>query len=272
MNHKILIIAGSDSCAGAGVQADLKTATSLGVYAATVITCLTAQNTVEVSDILYAPASFVAKQISAVLDDLKITAIKIGMLGNHEIALTVAKTLALKAKTIPIILDPVMVATSGDQLLTKQAIATLKTELIPLSYLVTPNIPEAELLSGVKINNLADMEVAANKILDLGAKNVLVKGGHLDLFDNSKIYNLLLSKNGKKKIFTNKKLVVGPVHGTGCTLASAITCFFAKTQNLELAISSSNRLVYRAIKNGAKIGKGSRILNHFLTNKNSRLD
>jgi hydroxymethylpyrimidine/phosphomethylpyrimidine kinase len=262
MKFSILSIAGSDSCGGAGIQADIKTATALKTYIATAITCITAQNTQGVFDILYLPTDLIKKQIEVVLDDIKIDAIKIGMVGSREIIEEIARVLKNKAKNIPLILDPVMVATSGDALLKKEAISSFKKNLIPLSYLITPNIPEAELLSGIKIKNLSAMKLAAEKIISLGARNVLIKGGHINISEE-KIYNLLVSENGKEKIFTNKKLKVGDVHGTGCSLASAVSCFLAKNYDLENSIKKANHFVYRAIKNGGKIGGGSRVLNHF---------
>ncbi|MFT7099100.1 MAG: hydroxymethylpyrimidine/phosphomethylpyrimidine kinase [Rickettsiales bacterium] len=260
MKNKILIIAGSDSGGGAGIQADIKTATSLKTYCASAITCLTAQNSQKVSDIFYPPAQFITKQIEVVLEDMEIDAIKIGMLGNKEITQEVTKTLKEKAKNIPILIDPVMVATSGDSLLTKQAIDSLK-ELLTISYLTTPNIPEAEILAEMQIKNLNDVKIAAKKIQQIGARNVLIKGGHLDL--GSKIFNFLLKENGDGEIFTNPRLDLGEIHGTGCTLATAITCFLSKKMNLESAISKANSFVLKAIKNSQKIGKGSRILKHY---------
>ncbi|MES2677593.1 MAG: bifunctional hydroxymethylpyrimidine kinase/phosphomethylpyrimidine kinase [Pseudomonadota bacterium] len=261
MKHKILIIAGSDSCGGAGVQADIKTATALQTYCASAITCLTAQNSQKVYDIFYPPVDFLSKQIEVVLDDIKIDAIKIGMLGNAQITETVAEILKQKAKKIPIITDPVMVATSGDLLLKTNAIKVLKEQLIANSYLVTPNIFEAEILAEMKIKNLDDVKIAAKKIKKIGVKNVLIKGGHLNCGD--KIFNYLLQENGAEKFFSNKKLPFKNVHGTGCTLATAITCFVSQNLNLESAVKKANLFVYKTIKNSQKIGFGSRILKHY---------
>lgn len=261
MKNKILIIAGSDPSGGAGIQADIKTATALKTYSSCVISCLTAQNTAKVYDVFYPPVSFLEKQISVVLDDIKFDAIKIGMLGNLEITKIVAKILKQKAKNIKIITDPVMVATSGDKLLKDDAINVLKKELIAISYLTTPNTDEAEILADMKIKNLDDVKIAAKKIQKLGVKNVLIKGGHLDLGD--KIYNYLLMENGEDKIFINKKLPHKKVHGTGCTLASAISSFVAQGFDLENAVKKANLFVLKAIKNGSQIGKGSRILKHY---------
>ncbi len=261
MKNKILIIAGSDSCGGAGIQADIKTATSLKTYCASAITCLTAQNSQKVYDIFYPPIDFLSKQIEVVLDDIKIDAIKIGMLGNAQITEAVAKILKQKAKNIPIITDPVMVATSGDSLLKNDAIKILKEHLIANSYLVTPNIFEAEILAEMTIKNLNDVEIAAKKIQAIGVRNVLIKGGHLNSGD--KVLNYLLKANHQEIIFTNKKLPFNNVHGTGCTLATAITCFLSQNLDLEIAIKKANSFVYKAIKNSQKIGFGSRILKHY---------
>lgn len=258
---KILIIAGSDSGGGAGIQADIKTATALKTYCATAITCLTAQNSQKVYEIFYPPSAFLGKQIKVVLDDIKIDVIKIGMLGSSEIINEVAKVLKQKAKNIPIILDPVMVATSGDSLLEDSAIEILKTELLRNCYLITPNIFEAEILATMKINNISDVRIAAKKIKMVGARNILIKGGHLD--SGNKIYNFLLKEDDEEQIFSNKKLSFGNVHGTGCALASAIACFLSKNNNLESAIKKANKFTYNAIKNSTNIGLGSRILKHY---------
>ncbi|MFT5702745.1 MAG: hydroxymethylpyrimidine/phosphomethylpyrimidine kinase [Rickettsiales bacterium] len=262
MQNKILIIAGSDPSGGAGIQADIKTATFLKTYCCAVPTCLTAQNTQKVSDIFYPPASFLANQIKAVLEDIKISAIKIGMVGNEENIKEIARILNQNAKNIPIITDPVMVATSGDSLFAKNAIEFLKEKLISVSYLTTPNIPEAEILADMKIKNIEDIKIAARKIQQIGTKNVLIKGGHLD-FPKNKVINYLLLENGSIKIFSNKKLPFKDIHGTGCTLSSAITCFLVQNLDLESAVKKANLFVYNAIKNGGQIGGGSRVLKHF---------
>lgn len=261
MKQKILIIAGSDPSGGAGIQADIKTSTALKTYSSCVISCLTAQNTQKVTDVFYPPISFLEKQITTVLDDIKFDAIKIGMLGNLEITKTVAKILKSQAKNTRIITDPVMVATSGDKLLKDDAITTLKKDLIAISYLITPNTDEAEILADIKIKTLHDVKIAAKKIQKLGVKNVLIKGGHLN--SGEKVYNYLLMQNGEEKIFTNQKLPYKKVHGTGCTLASAVSCFIAKGYDLDEAVKKANLFVFKAIKNSQKIGKGSRILQHF---------
>ncbi len=257
---KLLIIAGSDPCGGAGIQADLKTATALKTYASAVITCLTAQDTKKVHAIHYAPINFLKIQIESVLDDIKFDAIKIGMLGNSEIIECVVDILKRKAKKIPLILDPVMVATSGDLLLKENAIEILK-KLINMSFIITPNVDEAEVLAKMKIKTLADMKIAALKIQKFGAKNVLIKGGHLNL-SKAKIINLLLDETKEFHVITNKKINSKKLHGTGCTLASALACNITKKPLLE-SVKAANRYVYRAITNSVKIGEGSLVLRHY---------
>lgn len=262
MIKKILIIAGSDPSGGAGIQADLKTATAHGVYSAAVITCLTAQNTKKVFAVHNSPVEFLRLQLEAVLDDIKFDAIKIGMLGTTEIIECVADVLSKKAKKIPLILDTVMVATSGDLLLEKKAVSAMKSRLVKGSYIVTPNIDEAEVLAEMEIRNLQDMRFAAMKIKALGAKNVLVKGGHLE-FGDGKIQSVLLDEKNKIHLIENKKVGKKNLHGTGCTLACAIACNVAKKMNLLKAVKDANAYVYRAIVKNLKVGKGSFVLQHF---------
>jgi hydroxymethylpyrimidine/phosphomethylpyrimidine kinase len=262
MQSKILIIAGSDSCGGAGIQADLKTATANKVYAAAAITCLTAQNTKKVFDVFYAPTSFLRQQIEVVLDDISFAAIKIGMLGSAEIIDCVADVLSKKTRKIPLILDTVMVATSGDLLLEESAVFALKTKLVKGAYLVTPNIDEAKVLAQMPIKNLAEMKLAALKIKALGAKNVLIKGGHLN-FSDGKIHSILLDEKNNFHRISNKKIGNKSLHGTGCTLATAIACNLAKKMALLPAVRKANSYVYNAIKKSLKVGKGSLVLGHF---------
>jgi hydroxymethylpyrimidine kinase/phosphomethylpyrimidine kinase len=262
MIAKILIIAGSDPCGGAGIQADIKTATAHKVYSSAVITCLTAQNTKKVFNIHNSPISFLREQLEAVLDDIKFDAIKIGMLGTFEIIECVTDVLNKKAKKIPLILDTVMVATSGDLLLKKNAVAALKNQLIKLAYIVTPNIDEAEVLTEMKIRNIEDMKLAAIKIKALRCKAVLIKGGHLNFLDK-KIRSVLLDENSEFHIITNKKFGDKNIHGTGCTLASAIACNISNKIDLLNSVKKANNYVYRSITKSLKIGKGSLILKHF---------
>lgn len=259
---KILIIAGSDSCGGAGIQADIKTSTAHKIFCSTALTSITAQNTQKVYEILDLPSDFIRKQIEVVFDDITFDAIKIGMLSNAEIIETVASCLAKKYKKIPIVLDPVMVATSGDLLLESAAIETLKKKLIPKAKLITPNVDEAEVLSSMRIKNLGDMRLAAKQIKSLGCEAVLIKGGHLN-FADKKIHSLLLDSEGDFHFISNKKIAVKKVHGTGCSLASAITCNLAKKLELLPAIKKANDYVYRSLADNIKAGKGSLCLRHW---------
>lgn len=262
MIKKILIIAGSDPSGGAGIQADLKTATAHGVYAGAAITCLTAQNTKKVFGVHNSPIEFLRAQIEAVLDDIKFDVIKIGMLGNAEIIDCVADVLSKKAKKIPLVLDTVMVATSGDLLLKENAVEALKSRLVKGALIVTPNIHEAEVLAEMKINDVDDMKSAALQIKALGCKSVLIKGGHLK-FKDGKIYSVLLDEKDKFHLISNKKIGKKNLHGTGCTLASALACNLAKKIDLLKAAKKANDYVYRSIVKSLKVGKGSLVLQHF---------
>ena len=258
---KILIIAGSDPSSGAGLQADIKTACKNNVYASVVVTSLTAQNTQEVTDIFYPKIDFLKSQFETIFCDIDFDAIKIGMLGNKEIVQEVARNLNKYATNIPIILDPVIAATSGDLLLSADAIEDIKTQLITKSFLITPNIDEAQILSEIKIKTISDMKQSAQIIKKMGAQNVLIKGGHLTFKDN-KIRSILLEKNDNFHIITNQKIGNKNLHGTGCTLASAITSNIAKKDDIVTATRKANQYVYRCIKSSQKIGKGSLILQH----------
>ena len=220
-----LTIAGSDSGGGAGVQADLKTFASLKVHGLTVITALTAQNTKRVEGTFDVPTDFIAKQLDAVASDFEIKWAKTGMISSKEIIREVV--IGIEKHEIKLVMDPVMVASSGDALIKEDAVEELKT-LIKIAEIVTPNIPEAEKLSGVKINDLESMEKAARAIFELGPKAVLIKGGHME---GDEVVDLLLS-NGEIKIFKGPRVTGGSVHGTGCTFAAAITAELAKGANL----------------------------------------
>ena len=221
---KILIIAGSDSSGGAGIQADIKTVTALGSYAMTAITAVTAQNTKSVKKITAIPTKNVEKQITMILEDIGADGVKIGMLYNVSIIKCVYRILK-KYKLKNVVLDPVMIAKGGTKLINNNSIIFLKKLILPLSYIVTPNIPEAEVLTGYKILNKEDMIRAAKKILNMGSKNVLLKGGHLK---NRMIFDILVTKK-ETKIFTKRKIKTKNTHGTGCTLSSALaTCLSQK--------------------------------------------
>lgn len=255
---KILIIAGSDSCSGAGAQIDLKTCSKLNCYATTAFSCLTAQNTQKVDKIYNIDPDFIISQIKSILDDIKIDAIKIGMLASQEACDTIFNF--FKDKDFKIILDPVMIATSGDSLLEDSALNSLK-QLASICHLITPNINEAEILSDQKINNLPNMIIAAEKIYqETKAKNILIKGGHLDLSDNT-VHNLLYDKfNQHFWLQSEKYQLVNEIHGTGCALASAISCNIAQGANILNACQDSIDFIANSILSSKQIGKGSYVL------------
>jgi hydroxymethylpyrimidine/phosphomethylpyrimidine kinase len=259
---KLLIIAGSDSCGGAGLQADIKTATALKVYSASVVTSLTAQNTRKVFAIHNLPIEFLKQQLEVVLEDIQFDAIKIGMLSNIQVIDVITAILKNKFKKIPIVLDPVMVATSGDVLLEKSAIDSLKKNLINKAKIVTPNIDEAEILSQMTIKNLSDMKESATIIKNFGCQAVLIKGGHLN-FADGKVHSLLLDEEDDYYLISNKKIGNKDIHGTGCTLASAIASNLAKKLDLINAVRKANDYVYRCVSSNIKAGKGSLVLKHW---------
>jgi|CXWL01.1.fsa_nt_gi hydroxymethylpyrimidine/phosphomethylpyrimidine kinase len=259
---RVLIIAGSDSGGGAGIQGDIKTVTCLGGYAATAITALTAQNTLGVFAIHDVPEDFIAQQIKLVLDDIGADVIKTGMLNKESVIKVVSDTIS-NYPHIPLVLDPVMFAKGGAVLLEQTALVTLKDYLIPMATIITPNIPEAEYLSEIAIKTVADMRHAANKILNLGCKAVLLKGGHLD---NEVVTDLLLTPEGET-IFKQPRVISKNTHGTGCTLASAIATGIAQKLSLTYAVSRARSYVLEAIKTAPNIGGGHGSLNHSHTIK-----
>ena len=254
---KILIIAGSDSSGGAGIQADLKTVTSLGSYGMTAITAVTVQNTTGVKSVVSIDPKKIYEQIVFTSEDIKPDAIKIGMLHSTEVIKKVLKALK-KIKVKKIILDPVMIAKGGARLIDENAIKILKKELIKKVDLITPNIPEAEVLTEMKINTVEDMILAANRLIILGAKNVLIKGGHLN---KKKLFDIFLSKKDFK-IFESKKFITKNTHGTGCTLSSAITTFYSCGKSIKKSCELAIKYVNSAIKSNPKLGKGHGPINH----------
>ena len=262
---KILIIAGSDSSGGAGIQADIKTVTTLGGYAMTAVTAITAQNTTGVSSVVPIHPKEIEKQIIFTCKDIKPDAIKIGMLHSSEVILSVIRTLN-KIKTKKIILDPVMVAKGGFKLINEKAIKTLREKLMRRAYLITPNIPEAEVLTKTKIKNLEGMIHAANILLELGCKNVLVKGGHR----NTKTMNDVFLSRKELKIFKNKKIKTKNTHGTGCTLSSAIATFFACGKTLNKSCELGIKYVNQSIRSNLNYGKGHGPINHLSSIKIDR--
>ena len=258
----VLSIAGSDSGGGAGIQADLKTFSSLGVYGATAITAITAQNTQGVHSQFALPPQMVYDQIIAVMEDIHPSVIKIGMLSNLQVATAVAD--ALERYSIPIILDPVMVSSSGHRLLSVEAQEVLKERLLPIAQLVTPNIPEMEALSDMPLLTISDKYNAAKHLLSLGVQSVLLKGGHEE--GEVKV-DILYQKSPQGIVtcsFSSDTLNTRNIHGTGCTLSSAIAAYMARGLALKEAISSAKIYITEAIKAGSDIsvGKGYGPVNH----------
>ena len=261
-NSKILIIAGSDSSGGAGIQADIKTVTSLGSYAMTAITAVTTQNTTGVKSIIGIDPKDIFNQIIYTCKDIRPDAIKIGMLHSSEVIRAVLKALDI-IQINKIILDPVMVAKGGAKLIDDKATQLLKLKLIKKVLLVTPNIPEAEILTKTKILNKEDMIYAANRLLELGAKNVLVKGGHLV---NKNVIDIFINKK-EIKFFNNKRHKTKNTHGTGCTLSSAVTTFVSCGKPLKKSCELGIMYVNSAIKSNPKYGKGHGPINHLTSLK-----
>ena len=254
---KILIIAGSDSSGGAGIQADIKTITSLGSYAMTAITAVTAQNTTGVKSIVGIDPKEISKQILFTCRDIKPDAIKIGMLQSESVIKSVINSLKL-IRVSKIVLDPVMVAKGGARLINNKAMNILKKTLISKVSLITPNIPEAEVLTDLKIKSTQDMIRAANILLLMGAKNVLIKGGHL----KSKFVKDIFVSKKETRFFVNKRLKTMNTHGTGCTLSSAITAFFSCGKLLNKSCELGIKYVNQSIRSNPNFGKGHGPINH----------
>ena len=262
--YKVLTIAGSDSGGGAGIQADLKTFSALGCFGMSVITALTAQNTKTVKSIYEVPPLFISEQIDAIMEDMGVDAVKIGMLHNSEVILTIANQLK-KWKIKKIVLDPVMVSKSNHTLLQADAIKTLKTKLMPLASMITPNIPEAELMSGIQIKSKTEMKNAAKKLIDLGAQAVLLKGGHLS---GNICHDYFISVESGilfEHWLENNRVNTQNTHGTGCTLSSAITAHLAQNKTVIDAVFLAKEYLVQAIKSGAdfKLGNGHGPVHHF---------
>ena len=254
---KILIIAGSDSSGGAGIQADIKTITSLGSYAMTAITAVTSQNTTGVKSIVGIDPKEISKQILFTCKDIKPDAIKIGMLHSEQVIKSVINSLKFVIVS-KIILDPVMIAKGGARLINNKAINIIKKKLIKKVSLITPNIPEAEVLADIEIKNTKDMIQAAQILLSMGAKNVLIKGGHL----KSRTVKDIFVNRGEVKFFLNKKIKTKNTHGTGCTLSSAITTFFSCGKLLNKSCDLGIKYVNQSIRSNPNFGKGHGPINH----------
>jgi hydroxymethylpyrimidine/phosphomethylpyrimidine kinase len=257
---KILIIAGSDSSGGAGIQADIKTVTALGSYAMTAITAVTSQNTTGVKSIESITPREISNQIEFTSKDIKPDAIKIGMLHSAEVINAVLRSLN-KISAKKIILDPVMAAKGGAKLIDNHSIKILKSKLIKKVNLITPNIPEAEILTKIRISSLDDMISAAKVLMDLGAKNVLIKGGHL----KSKIMQDIFFNKNEISIFKNKKIHTKYTHGTGCTLSSAIATYYSCGKTLKKSCEMAIKYVNHSIGTGPNYGKGHGPINHLST-------
>ncbi|NLN16150.1 MAG: bifunctional hydroxymethylpyrimidine kinase/phosphomethylpyrimidine kinase [Firmicutes bacterium] len=253
-----LTIAGSDSGGGAGIQADLKTFSALGVYGTSAITAVTAQNTLGVQGYVELPPEFVGQQIDSVLSDIGAHGVKTGMVASAPIIRVIADRM-VKHQVKNLVVDPVMVSATGHHLLAEDAKESLLTELFPLAYLVTPNLPEAEAITGDAIRTLKDMYAAGEKILKLGPANVLIKGGHLPGED---VIDLLMGSVGAYE-FRASRIETTNTHGTGCTLSAAITAYLAKGEDLVAAVDQGKYYITRAIDSALDIGQGAGPTHHF---------
>ena len=258
--NKVLTIAGSDSSGGAGIQADIKTITAHKMFALCAITALTAQNTTGVFGVLNADADFVAAQIDAVFDDIPPDAVKVGMVSTTPIIETIAKKL-IQYNVKHAVVDPVMVATSGARLLEESAVTALREKLIPAVSLITPNIPEAEILSGITISSKVDMAAAAAKIASYYKGAILIKGGHLTDDASDLLYD---GTTGEETWFPGVKLESTSTHGTGCTLSSAIACNLAAGMSPKVAVAMAKQYITEAIRQAPGFGKGNGPLNHMV--------
>ncbi len=257
---KILLIAGSDSSGGAGIQADIKTVTALGSYAMTAITAVTSQNTTGVKSIASIKPREISKQIEFTSKDIKPDAIKIGMLHSEDVINAVLKSLN-KIKIKKIILDPVMVAKGGAKLIDDNSIKILRSKLMKKVSLITPNIPEAAILTKTRISSIKDMIYAGRILISLGAKNVLIKGGHL----KSRIMQDIFLNKNEITVFKNKKIYTKNTHGTGCTLSSAIATYYSCGKTLKKSCEMAIKYVNHSINTGPKYGKGNGPINHLST-------
>jgi hydroxymethylpyrimidine/phosphomethylpyrimidine kinase len=258
MKGRVLIIAGSDSSGGAGIQADIKTVSAFCSYAATAISAVTVQNTLGVTGVHEIPAEIVRAQIQAVMSDIGADVIKTGMLSNAAIVREVAAALDEEAKGVPAIIDPVMIAKGGQSLLSAEAVATVKSLLLPRAFLATPNAPEAETLTGVRVADVDGQKRAGEALLKLGAKAALVKGGHVP---GDNITDVLATPAGFE-LFEGPRIATRATHGTGCTLASAIATLLAQGETLPDAVDHAREYLMTAIKAAPNLGQGAGPLQH----------
>lgn len=256
-----LTIAGSDSCGGAGIQADIKTMSALGCYACSVVTAVTAQDTLRVHQVMDVPVAMVVSQLHAVLNDISPVAIKTGMIGNAENAAAVAVELET-APRVPLVVDPVMVATSGDPLMRAGTLYIVTGRLLPLATIVTPNIPEAEAMADMKIVSDDDVWTVAARILNFGCKAVLIKGGHAEGTTKT---DRLLTADGTRHEYCSATINTPNTHGTGCTLSSAITAFLARGCRLDEAVGKAKEYLEKALDAGKEVavGHGHGAVDHF---------
>ena len=267
MTGRVLIVAGSDSGGGAGIQADIKAVTALGAFAMTAVTALTAQNTLGVHGVVGIEPAFIGQQMAVVLDDLGADAIKTGMLHSVPVIEAVCDGIARRARGLPLVVDPVMVAKGGHPLLDPDAVGTLKARLLPLATVITPNLPEAEVLTGRPIRDLAGMRDAAAALRGLGVPAVLLKGGHLE---GGTVTDLLVTAAGSEE-FTDPRIDTRHTHGTGCTLASAIAAGLAQGMALRAAVARARAYVRAAIAAAPGYGAGHGPLDHGVTFDPARL-
>ena len=255
---RVLTIAGSDPSGGAGIQADLKTFTALGVYGMSAVTSITVQNTEGVQEAFNLPPELVYRQIKVVVEDIGLDAAKTGMLGSAEIASAVAR--AVKDLGIKnLVVDPILKSSSGKDLIDERGVEVLKRELLPLARLVTPNVPEAEALCGMRIKRLRDVELCAQEILKTGVEAVLIKGGHME---GSKVVDGLYMGGDEFHYFVRDRVKTRNTHGTGCTLSAAIAAFLAKGKGLEEAVERARDYLQGALERSLSIGRGKGPLNH----------
>jgi hydroxymethylpyrimidine/phosphomethylpyrimidine kinase len=256
---RVLIVGGSDPTGGAGIQADVKTVTALGGFATTAITALTAQDTLAVHGVAAVDPDFVDLQMRLVLEDVGTDAVKTGMLHSRWIVETVVRRLRTLSRSIPIVVDPVLVSGSGAPLLDKDGRTALVRHLLPAATLLTPNAPEAAALTGIEVENLEGMSHAADRLLLMGPEAVLIKGGHLE---GDTVVDLLRTADGLERRFESPRLRGRPMHGTGCTLASAIAIGLAEGMTLEGAVQKARDYVLEAIRTAPPYGSGQGLLNH----------
>lgn len=255
---RVLIVAGSDSGGGAGIQADIKAITALGGFAMTAVTALTAQNTKGVFGIQPVPAPFIRQQMELVIDDIGVDAVKVGMLHSAEVIDTVYAVLQERIPDVPLVVDPVMVAKGGQPLLEEDAMGSMRAWMVLNATVLTPNIPEAEMLTGMSIGDRDTMEHAAQMLLSLGPKAVLLKGGHMLGED---VIDLLATEDGTD-MYSDPRINTPHTHGTGCTLASALACSIAQGMELKMAVRRARAYVRTAIESAPRFGAGHGPLNH----------